>query len=62
MSYYIKINIPKNHHSRIHNDNAIISYKKSTCLKGTYGLFGHNYRVAKLSNSTYLYQESSNRV
>ena len=27
MSYYIKINLPKNHHSKIHDDKAIISCK-----------------------------------
>ena len=28
LSYYIKFNLTKNHHSKIHNDKAIISCKK----------------------------------
>ncbi len=36
--YHIKINLPKNHHSKIHNYQAITSCKKGmpNCQKSTY--------------------------
>ena len=46
ISQYIKINLPQTHYSKIHKEKAIISCKN---VKWTYGLFGHNYRVAALS-------------
>ncbi len=56
MSYYIKINHPKNHNSKINDHKAIISNnkcmskcQKSTCLKWTNERFGHDYRVATVS-------------
>ncbi len=35
-----------NHHSKIHDDKAIILCQNSSCLKWTYGLFYHNYKIA----------------
>ena len=52
MSYYINLNIAKNRHFKIHDDQTVISCKESkttTCLKWTYGLLGQNYRIATFS-------------
>ncbi len=62
ISYYIKNYLPKNHHSKMHDDKTLFHVKnvckKLTCLKWTYGLYDH-YMLLRFLHFIQLYPNIS---